>query len=560
MLETGTVIDRKYKILDVIGRGGMSVVYLAINEKANKPWAVKEIRKTDYRIFDLDKKEIELMKRLSHPNLPSIIDVIERKDSLLIVMDYIEGRSLEAILEEQGAMPEQMVIGWAIQLCKVLAYLHSRSPAIIYRDMKPANVMLKPDGTVMLIDFGAAREFRTEHLKDTICLGTRGYAAPEQYEETGHSDVRTDIYCLGVMLFELLTGESPHRLQPIRQKNPALSPGLEVIVKKCTQLKKEDRYQSCLEVLYALEHYWELDIRYRKYQRRKLIQFCIPAALTVLLGMGAILFGGLEHHTRNSNYESCLLAAGNSVSKEEELENYRRAIRLEPARGEAYLALLREGLLDDQILTAEESELLRQVLIDYGDDKESHERAFRRNREDYEQFAYEAGVAYFYKFQEKSNKKNARGYLEIAAASETLSRQQRERARRLYLISDYYSRIGLLDEAGDELVTYEDYWKDLTALTAGNLVEVDNERTALVMYEELTGQIISRAEAFKNAGVEQKEMLQKLGQIRNHLETDFTGLDGENRRLLEEEFSHLEQMLEQAERMIRSAYEEEGQV
>ena len=116
MLEIGSVIEGKYKILDVIGKGGMSTVYLALNERANKPWAVKEVRKKDYDSFQVDKKEIQMMRKLRHPHLPSIIDVIEGDGTLLIVMDYIEGRSLEDILSEYGRQPQEMVIGWAKQL------------------------------------------------------------------------------------------------------------------------------------------------------------------------------------------------------------------------------------------------------------------------------------------------------------------------------------------------------------------------------------------------------------------------------------------------------------
>ena len=168
----------------------MSTVYLAMNEKANKQWAIKEITGKDYCDFELDKKEIELMKHLKHPSLPTIVDVIERQGALLIVMDYIEGLQLEDIVLEYGPQNENIVIEWAKQLCDVMHYLHTQDPPIIYRDMKPSNVMLRPDGRVMLIDFGAAREYKTNNLKDTVLLGTRGYAAPEQYRSDGQSDER----------------------------------------------------------------------------------------------------------------------------------------------------------------------------------------------------------------------------------------------------------------------------------------------------------------------------------------------------------------------------------
>ncbi len=178
MLEIGSLVDGKYKILNEVGRGGMSVVYLAMNEKANKQWAIKEVRKDGIRDFEVVKQglivETDMLKKLRHPSLPSIIDVIEDEDTFLIVMDYIEGNPLSSALEEFGAQPQELVISWAKQLCDVLGYLHSQNPPIIYRDMKPANVMLKPDGNVTLIDFGTAREFKEKIWQIQLVLERLG--------------------------------------------------------------------------------------------------------------------------------------------------------------------------------------------------------------------------------------------------------------------------------------------------------------------------------------------------------------------------------------------------
>lgn len=556
MLEIGSVIDGKYKILNIIGRGGMSIVYLAMNEKVNRQWAIKEIIKSNHEDFRMDKKEIEMMKRLKHPHLPNIVDMIERQGSLLIVMDYIQGQSLGDILMEEGAQPVESVLDWARQLCQVLRYLHTRTPKIIYRDMKPGNVMRKPDGNLMLIDFGAAREYNPQNAKDTISLGTRGYAAPEQYRQDGQSDERTDIYCLGVTLFQLLTGESPYELRPIRNLKPELSSGLEAIITKCTQVKKEDRYQSVAELQYAIAHYWEYDAKYRIAQKRKLIKFMIPTILAILFAVGTFLFALLENYTQKSNYDAYLYAAKNSTEKSEEISNYEKAINLNPQREEAYICLLKNGYLEDNFLTKKESEQLRNFLISYGDGNQTNERAFQRNLEGYEKFAYEAGIAYFYKYEEKENKKNAKGYFEIAVNSDVLEEKQKERAKRLLLISEYYSSIGRIDEAGDVLVTYLDYWKDLVELSAGNLVETDNERTALVMYEELVSQIVSRIVEFQNAGVGKEEILLQLANIKEHLNVDFADMSKEVAEVVTIEIEALEKNLEKAEKIVQSVYEE----
>ena len=523
MLEIGTVIGGTYKILDVIGRGGMSIVYLAINEKANKPWAVKELVRKEFQDLETDRKEIALMKRLKNPHLPSIVDVIEQGERLLIVMDYVEGRTLDAVLKEEGVQPVERVLDWAGQLCQVLGYLHRQSPPVIYRDMKPSNVMLKPDGTIVLIDLGAAREFRQELSTDTVALGTCGYAAPEQYEEEGQSDARTDIYCLGVMLFQLLTGEGPHMLQPLRALRPEIPAGLEAIVERCVQ-------------------------------KKKLRRFAVVLGVTLLLGVSAAASGVAEQRLRQNSYEAWLLAARNTPEKEEELVACEKAISLDPKRADGWMTLLEDGFLDDQILTAAESERLRGLLIRYERDGKTWEQLFRENKRGYAEFAYQAGIAYFYKYEENSGKKNARIWLKAAADSGKLNAWQEGRAERLYAIADYYTRIGQADEAGDDLISYGQYWADLSALTRGNLVAEDNARTALVMYQELVGQVITRGAEFQKAGVEREELESALQEISKRLGTDFEVLSDAEQKAIASEKQELTDMLRKAERLLESVY------
>ena len=363
MLQVGSLIDGKYRILSKVGQGGMSVVYLAINEKANKNWAVKEVRKDGIKDFEIVKQglvaETDILKKLKHPNLPSIVDVIDSDDSFIIIMDYIEGNSLNKALEEYGAQPQEYVIDWAKQLTDVLGYLHTRTPAIIYRDMKPSNVMLKPDGNVTLIDFGTAREFKEKNLADTVCLGTIGYAAPEQFGGMGQTDARTDIYCLGATLYHLVTGmnpcEPPYEIKPIRQINPALSEGLERIILKCTQRDPNDRYQSAAELMYALEHYEEYDHIYRQKQKRKLGTFIATTALSLIMA-GVSIWGNAQAVKKNSENYDIILSEANEV------QDYYDAILTEPGRVDAYLALS-NFVTSDYSLNKEERQQLDRMLI-----------------------------------------------------------------------------------------------------------------------------------------------------------------------------------------------------
>lgn len=258
MTQVGTVIEGKYEILKEIGRGGMSVVYLANDTHLNRNWAVKEVRKkgngkNDEIVVNSLLAEANMVKRLDHPALPRIVDIIDNGSTIYIVMDFIEGESLDKILNEYGAQPEDKVIEWAMQICDVLSYLHSQKPPIIYRDMKPANLMLKPNGNISIIDFGIAREYKEQNLADTTVLGTKGYAPPEQY--SGQTDPRSDIFALGMTMHHLLTGIDPRNGEPyapVRQWNPELSEGIEAIINKCVEPAAENRYQSCAELLVDL--------------------------------------------------------------------------------------------------------------------------------------------------------------------------------------------------------------------------------------------------------------------------------------------------------------------
>lgn len=362
MLEIGSLVDGKYKILNKVGQGGMSVVYLAMNEKANKQWAVKEVRKDGIRDFEVVKQglvaETDILKKLNHPNLPSIIDVIDTDESFIIIMDYIQGNSLNKALDEFGAQPQENVIAWAKQLCDVLGYLHSRTPAIIYRDMKPANVMLKPDGNVTLIDFGTAREYKEKNLADTTCLGTVGYAAPEQFGGMGQTDARTDIYCLGATLYHLVTGmnpcEPPYEIKPIRQINPSLSAGLERIILKCTQRDPNDRYQSAAELMYDLEHYKEDDDDFKNKQKKKLATFISTVSLAVLFGAVSVWGYVSAENKKSENYDHILLKA-------KSVNEYYEAMRTDPTRTEAYLQF-NEFLTEDYDMSRSEQQSLQQLL------------------------------------------------------------------------------------------------------------------------------------------------------------------------------------------------------
>ena len=358
MLEIGSLLDGKYKILNKIGQGGMSVVYLAMNEKANKQWAIKEMRKEKNKNYEIMKQslitETNLLKELKHPYLPSIADIIESDDTIIIVMDYVEGRPLSDILTEEGTIEEDKVADYAIQLCDVLDYLHSQNPPIIYRDLKPANIMLRPDGKITLIDFGTARKYNYDSVSDTTCLGTIGYAAPEQFagETLRQTDARTDIYNLGATMYHLLTGvnpsEPPYELYPIRRWDESLSNGLEKIILRATRKDPDKRFNDCKEMSYALQHFRDLDDSYIATQKKKIFLFAASLILSFTFFSMAIVVNGMEKREISKVYNNYLSEAAlkiastgsKNVVDTDILKLFQDAINVSPNSTEAYIRML----------------------------------------------------------------------------------------------------------------------------------------------------------------------------------------------------------------------------
>ncbi len=353
MLKEGTVIDEKYEILKQIGEGGMSVVYLARNNRMNMQLAVKEIKNDGSKSTEILLKGLEreanILKDVDHPVIPRIIDIVKYGGTICVVMDFIEGENLADKLKEVGAFSQDEVIDWGLELASALEYLHSMNPPIIYRDMKPSNVMLKPDGGVKLIDFGTAKTYDIENNADTTALGTRGYAAPEQFGDAQgrgiyKTDARTDIYNLGATLYHMVTGknpqEPPYEMVPIRQVNPSLSTGLEEIILKCTKANPEDRYQSCSELIYALEHYTELDDSYINANRNKVKLFALSAGLTVAFGLLAIVGKVGMDRAAAANYVS-YIEQGNDFKSQSSYSlaasEYKKAFELSGDEAEAYV-------------------------------------------------------------------------------------------------------------------------------------------------------------------------------------------------------------------------------
>lgn len=516
MLEIGSLVDGKYKILSEIGHGGMSVVYMAINEKANKTWAVKEVRKDGKMDFNTVRQglmaEIETLKKLKHPNLPSIIDVIEDDDSFIIVMDYIEGRSLDKIIEENGAQPEAYVVEWAKQLCDVFGYLHSRTPPIIYRDMKPANVMLKPDGNIMVIDFGTAKNYEID-LGETTGIGTIGYAAPEQYigSGLGRTDARTDIYCLGITMYHLLTNIDPCKNlisdKSIRAVNPALSHGLDAIIQKCTQYQPADRYQSCAELMYDLENYEILEPLYKKKQKRKLGVFFLTILMAAIFAASGLVTNYMAAQKATDTYETKLYDASKSVNYDEKLELYKECIAIPNKAGEkdAYLGLIQAFKDNDDVFTQSEANLLTKYI-------KNNKAALQSNPDNYTEICFETGKLYWYYYQGENASSASDEFTGAIYAVEWFS--DVPEGYKDYGMASAYANIGsfyrniarYVVEASDK-GQYKPFFENMQKLlNSVALNENESEIVRLELLEMSRSALQQYATKFKGDGITQKQM------------------------------------------------------
>lgn len=255
----------RYRIIERL-RSGSSYVYLAMDERLNRKCIVKQA--PDYSFFssteqiemkNILEKELRILASLSHPNLITVSDSFHDQDGFCIVMDFVDGQTLQQILDDNwNPQAEDQVLDWGIQLCDVLSYLHKQTPPIIHRDVKPVNIILEKSNRnrIKLMDFSIARFYRPNLSKDEELVGTPGYASPEQHG-TAQTDGRSDIYSLGATLYCLLTkydpSENPFQFPEIRSLNPKVSEQTSDVIFRALQTDRKNRYQSADEMKMTLE-------------------------------------------------------------------------------------------------------------------------------------------------------------------------------------------------------------------------------------------------------------------------------------------------------------------
>ncbi|MBE3560203.1 MAG: protein kinase [Ktedonobacteraceae bacterium] len=298
-LTGSTLCDGEYRIEKVLGHGGMGKVYLAVHTSLGMQFAIKQVyadqplpesvvTELDHVLHGYEEndhlarkkqhlpalqekdfpssggirtdrflREALLLAHLEHPAIPMLYDYFSEGGYWYLVMDYIPGLTLSKHLRRHGPLQPLAALGYAMQICAVLDYLHRQTPPIIYRDVKPSNIILTPGGLLMLVDFGIARYFKAGYNNDTIEFGSPGYAPPEQYQSGAQTDARSDLYSLGILLHEMITGKHPPDLgtplEDVQALNPAISPALSGLIALATRAEPDQRFQSAQAFYLALE-------------------------------------------------------------------------------------------------------------------------------------------------------------------------------------------------------------------------------------------------------------------------------------------------------------------
>jgi len=280
----------RYRILKKLGEGGTALVYVARDRYSGKKVTLKILKdagKSGCNFGNSFANEISILRKLNHPRIQKLI---EYNDSF-IVTEHISGVSLSEKLRKNGVFSEKDTVNIAIELIGILKYLHGLREPVIYRDLKPANIIISDKGKVYLIDFGAARLYRRGEKSDSSYLGTVGFAAPEQYGTLGQTDPKTDIYCFGMTLLQMATGidiKNEMELEKFKLNGfPKLSSGFVNIINKCIKPGREDRFNSCSEIEKAL---FDSIVKKKRNKVAEYIKRGIAAAVLAAAISGTILY------------------------------------------------------------------------------------------------------------------------------------------------------------------------------------------------------------------------------------------------------------------------------
>lgn len=281
--------NHQYEQIRKIGEGGAGCVILVRDLHLNRLAAIKKME----QIQEI-RKEMELLKALKHHGLPDIYDYFEEDGHGFLVMEYVEGVTLKEYLEQHGKPDLTQALAWMEEILEILGYLHEQHPAVVYRDLKPSNLIIGEEGRLKLIDLGGAFFRCHNQNEDRVSVGTPGYSAPELWNGI-HADVAADIFSFGAVAHELLTGvnplKPPYERRPVRQYDRKIPVSLEHMVQKCTKENSKERYTSIREIRKVMMESYAAKRRWRAFYLLKCIITVIPFVVSAWYGIVPLLWG-----------------------------------------------------------------------------------------------------------------------------------------------------------------------------------------------------------------------------------------------------------------------------
>jgi len=592
----GTLIDGKYEIVQKHDEGGMSTIWRATDLGLKKTWAVKEMKQGNTpaitrRYHDAILDEANFIKKLDHPAIPRVVAIDDRGDTIFVVMDFVAGATLNDVLIQKHFEPfaDSEVIDWGLQLCDVIGYLHSRTPKVVYRDLKPSNIILQSDtGVLKLIDFGIAIELDGDSTKEYNASGSYGYSAPEQLDPKVRTDTRADIYALGATLYTLATGNVPHRAEDGSTSiefvfDGTMNEGLEHVIRRATNKNRERRYQSVDDLRDDLERNEQFTEEYRAVQQHKVAVFrhwLIAAATALVLGVVCLLSSRvLTSSTYDSNMHEASVASRDEIVNRDTSDGssevvssspsaaeqaFTRAIELRTGHIEPYEELIKV-YKDDRVLSPGESERFTEIFARYGSYVNGDARYSRLN--------YDAGIMYLCYYDPLaydsedggagavSNARHAATWFEAAktaydsGATEGMTEADRKAVDIYLTIADFYDEVSQSAYEGTSNVELHKTFWDALKQAVDSLGKEDEAAVRLRLYQVAYQAIASPAylRGFYRAGIHDDEMYNMLDILEAQL-ADVSGEVDQNEKVLRPIYKEIKTGIPSARENVRSTY------
>ncbi len=517
-MQTGQILAGRYKLVKQLGEGGEGSVFLAIHIQTEMFRAVKEIPAAAEERADMTCHELQMMKQLQNRHLPEMIDVFRQGEYMYLVMEHIRGIPMNQRIRDGGVLAPEEVLDTAVQVTEALCYLESRALPVCHLDIKPSNLILRPDGLIKLVDFGSA----WKEKEDVRRMVSDGYAAPEQYRESDEKpDVRTDIYSLGATLYRMAGG----RCRPMPPQNAPdanlayCPPELAKIIQTCLRENPKERYQSAHELLDALQG---MNQRKRRERGRVQILGSLAMALPAAALCMQILPSPVDLSADESwNYRKLIREAG-VVGEKESRTYYRKAVFMEPSNSEAYLSFLSDARTDG-VFSEEEELFLRETLHTVrAGTEDTYEELLAQDPGEYTLTACQIGLDYWYGSTRDDARRIAIGWFEKACDAARKVKpedigavQEKIEEAEIYLrIGRVMEKISSPDEEAAGLSAAE-YWRELTDLLSG-ISEVNSLKeplTQLKFIRDALFTITFISQDLERTGIgadEQKEVIREL--------------------------------------------------